>query len=809
MTGLNEIPLQTISKKEKLAIKEGEKVPSWIVDNCNYFSTESQYFISNKAEMLRLLDLVYGEINKEDFEYVTNPFKQDKQNNARIDQKTTGPKQYPAKLRNYNIIKPIVDRVLGEFRSSFKPPTVFAVGPEDVNAYQEARKSYLEKVTYQKVYNELVKQGVIQDERQAQDNKSLQEIQEEFLQSFSKERAKDGQQALKWMMRALDIESKVLEMLFFYTVFGETYSFKDINHDDVYYEAVSPLSINVIGWNGRGYAEDAVAVVREDSVPITEIFDRWREKLVKTYGEEIIDNLYQSTNLSSNAINAYVYDDHFVRQATVDYHYEASGMSIVEHITWKSQERRGILTYIDDFGQIRETTVDEDYKLNKAAGDIDIEWIPEGEWWQARRIKAKADNAGKLPDLYLDWGPGEVQRNEINNTSVCKLPYNGVTSSYIPGVIDSKVKIGEPYQALYNIFHFHFELALARNKGKVLLFPLGLVPDGKGWDPGRFFDTMHAFAVAFFNEQADKAIQALQAIKEIDLSLSQYMADMWQFMNEIKNEYWDAVNMNRQRYGDVTGNDGKAVTNQAVYRSALGDLDWIRRFEQFLDKDYDGLLDYAKVAWIDGKQAFYSTSDGYTEMMKIEGLNFMEREFGVFTSSASRDKEKVDFLKNTLLQPMAQNGATPATLIKVLKEDNLHRIEDLIEKGERIQRRMMEQMQQAEAENEQQKMQAEMADKEADRQLERDLADLKAAVDIEKALIMSDSFNAAEGDTDGDGMTASEEIAKRSRERQSDLYGRLLDRRNYQLQRDKMQLDREKMRTQERIAKENKNRYDK
>jgi hypothetical protein len=49
-------------------------------------------------------------------------------------------------------------------------------------------------------------------------------------------------------------------------------------------------------------------------------------------------------------------------------------------------------------------TVDDDYKLNKEAGDIDIEWIPEGEWWQTRRIKAKVIESNDLPDLYLDWG---------------------------------------------------------------------------------------------------------------------------------------------------------------------------------------------------------------------------------------------------------------------------------------------------------------------------------------------------------------------------------------------------------------------
>ena len=45
----------------------------------------------------------------------------------------------------------------------------------------------------------------------------------------------------------------------------------------------------------------------------------------------------------------------------------------VWHVVWKGEARRGVLTYMNESGFVTTRIVDETYKLNREAGDINIE----------------------------------------------------------------------------------------------------------------------------------------------------------------------------------------------------------------------------------------------------------------------------------------------------------------------------------------------------------------------------------------------------------------------------------------------------
>ena len=97
-------------------------------------------------------------------------------------------------------------------------------------------------------------------------------------------------------------------------------------------------------------------------------------------------------------------------------------------------------------------------------------------------------------------------------------------------------------------------------------------------------------------------------------------------------------------------------------------------------------------------------------------------------------------------------------------------------------------------------------------QLRLQEANIKAETEIQKALIMADSFNAKEGDADADGVAESDEIYNRYMDRLNEVRDRYRnanqDQNINRLEQQKMQLAKEKMKTDIEIAKTNKNKYD-
>ena len=116
--------------------------------------------------------------------------------------------------------------------------------------------------------------------------------------------------------------------------------------------------------------------------------------------------------------------------------------------------------------------------------------------------------------------------------------------------------------------------------------------------------------------------------------------------------------MNRQRFGDVKASDGKGVTEQAVYRSAVISAELNRKYEKFEEKEYKGLLDLSKLAFINGKKGKYINSDKRQALLDINPDNLIyltETSFGVFVANSAQHEKDLELMKQYAFS-MAQNG---------------------------------------------------------------------------------------------------------------------------------------------------------
>jgi hypothetical protein len=727
---------------------------------------------------------MYENENENKYSYLTNPYN------------TNNPKylRYPAKLKHYSIIAPIIQHYLGEKRAMPHNLTVVSTNPDVLTERKEALNALLKKALEQKFINELNNQG-LETGMPTQPVDNVSKIKDDFELSWNDRRSILGQEAYDYIVNNLSLKDQYVSQKYDWLVAGRVVSYKTVNHNDVLREVIDPRHYIPVGLDSTSpFFEDATAGVCIRYWNAATIINRFREKLT---AEQIQVILNLETKFVSS-VNEKVYAGKFTSNSTGNYMTVNNGSIPVEHIVWMSVECRKLLKYVDALGVEREMLVSEDYKLEKDKGDLEVIELWENQWWEVWRIVDDFSNPdSKNGYIYLDWGVGEVQRNDIDNTSICKLPYNGRVWGERATMLNSVVKDLVPYQELYDVLHYRFELTLAKSKEALLLFPLQAVPRFNGWDYDRFMYSIGAFSIAFFDASDKDVKAALQAMKSVDMALANYMNTYWSLMLQLKDEAWDRVGMNRQRYGDTRASDLKGVNQQAIYQSSLITKNLTETFNRYEEVEGAGLIDYSKYAWIDGKKGTYINSDDRRRFIEINGVDFLESNFDTFIKSSFAEKEKLEAMRN-LAQSVAQNSGNIGDIAEVLDANNFASLKRILKESDKAQKEFEASMQQQQAESQKYAADQTLKAEQIRDERERYKIDKNAETDIEVALITSDSFNAGK-DENANEVDDSQEIVDRWRDRQLERE-RLVEEKRANFA--KEQLAREKMQNDLKISKE-------
>ena len=774
-------------------ISSSKKTEEYINDMADFYIGQNNMIANEKTELQILYDAAQGIIDSDDYKYVTNPLNTANQNFQR----------FPAKLKNYDIIKPIISSFIGETSKREHGASVTVANPDAQDRRKEELSKAMEKIMSQTIINEINNLGV-DSGMPSQETQSTEEAQAEFEENYDDKRAIVGQEALDYIKHSVNLDQKVLQLMYDWIVAGRIFTFKEPRYDEVIYNVIDPRDISVIGWGNNTYAEDAEAIVVSYKVTGNELLGRFYEEIrehkeKKDILKYIDQQMFESNSMGHDTVNmsSHRFDTRDNTNSSLSI--ESTGNITLYHVVWNTITKVYILHYESELGELKEMYVDDSYTLDKANGDIELEEIYICEWYENYRIDDK---------FYIDGGRGLAQRHMLNNMASCKLPYNGVLFGYRLSQVDSKVKQMLSYQMLYNIFHYRWELLLAKNKEKIMALPLGMIPDGggRGWDEDKFFYFMEAMNFMVYDETAPNAQQFIQGIKAVDMSLGQAMDKMWNNLLAIKQECWDLIGMNRQRYGDTYASDGKGNTEQAIFRSAILTAPMYFQFDKFLEQDYKGLLDVSKIAYSDGKKAAYVNSDEKTAWFEVAGdeiVDFMESEFNIFARNSIFEQEKIDKAENLILT-MGQNGMTPDTMLEVLDSSNMSKMKRYVKEGLAAERGFQQQLQEQQAQTAQMQVEAEKAKQDSKNATDIEVARIQANAKMQSAITSSQESGVEElvEDTinlESNAVANTESaLAKKDATRQKTASQNKND-----------QIKREQMANQIAIAKENKNRYDK
>ena len=661
--GSNKIPQQKLSLKKKNTKWREACVEAYIDLSTAGYSERRDWLKS-------LYDYYNGVIDDADYRYVLKPYGKTRDN-------------FPSKMRNYPIIKPIIDLLLGEKSKRPLNYTVTVQNSDAITIKKQAKMQLMLQNFQQQFVNQMNASG--EDTGVPSQEVELPEhIAKMFESTYNDQRAIKGQQALNYILQSQEIYDKFQKAWFHFLISGEVYTYRGVRSNEPFYDVLNPLDVDYDMDPDLDFVEDGDWALVRKYVHASTIIDHYRDYL----DESQILRLENPENASMDSyltVSSRADDREMYRERLIE----------VVNVYWKSRKKIGFLRYEDpDTGEIEEVEIQEGFKLPQefkdSGAELEWEWI--NQVWEGTRIDG---------NMYVNIQPVENQRTSMDNPSKCKLPINGRKYSDLNSRNISLVSLGIPYQLNYNIYKYRLELSIAKSKDIVAQFDINMIP--KKWDLDKFMYYVEGTGIAWvdYNKEGIQLSPQHQSVLDMSIkTIAQYI----QLLESIMLEWEKVSGVNRQRQGQVGAYEGKATSQQAIVQSSHITEDLFRKFSRLEQRDMQALLDYSKEAWIAGKKGMYVMSDGTPEFFDLESLNHMESEYGIFVSDSGKDQDKLDTLKQ-LAQSMVQNGVPASTIAEMVDADSFSQIKEKIKNAEAQQQQLQQAQQEAEQQAQQQQAQ--------------------------------------------------------------------------------------------------------
>ena len=370
----------------------------------------------------------------------------------------------------------------------------------------------------------------------------------------------------------------------------------------------------------------------------------------------------------------------------------------------------------------------------------------------------------------------------------------------------SIIKLVTPYQIMRNIFAYHREMVIAKNKMLLLLMPESLIAS----DTEDKIYKMAADGILLVDDTEDTNSLKMQQIRLLNANMGDYITQLTNLMESTKLEAREMVDMNMQRYGDIAQSAGAATTKEAITRSSMGMVILVQMFDEFRKTDYNRDLDYCKLAYIDGLDTSYWDELGRRRFISLDVESFVSSDYSTTVRNDAKELDKVQQLRQWAFSA-AQNGDLDMAMAAI-SGDNVTQIKATVDKFMQIKRQHEEQMQQMEQMMKQEELQAKLQEIAAKGEQDRLTEELKYSYELQLKYVDVDMSMLATNSNDADAKNRISMMAEDNK--------RNLEQQRIQLEREKLIADnyskaadrdvkRHQIDTQLQIAKANKNRYDK
>lgn len=786
--------------RQKLPLsKKGKK---WQEDCVNYIIGEGNVTSGGNStsyygELQTYYNLYNSIFDEKDFKSITNPFKVED--------------GFPATPHDFNIVRPKVDLLIGE---ETKRPLNFRVirtSQEATSEMQEKEKQMILQYIEAAITARMSPEEAQQFQQQLQSGEIMppEQIAKYMDKDYKDIVENTAYHSLTYLREKLDLDNEFIKGWKDGLISGREIYYVGVLNAEPYAERVNPICFSYDKSPDLEFIEDGSWCCRKMRMPITEVYDRYYDKLEEKDLDKL-EEMIGSTpgrNLGDRSpidmgIQLRIYDNPI---------FEGSGKSLVNvwHCCWKSFKKIFYVTTTDDAGQPQINIVDETYQPVGNEVSIESDWII--EVWEGYR-------AGS--DLYFGIQPIEYQHVSIDNPNSQKLPYCGAIYSNTNSKPRSLVSILKPLQYMYIVLWYRLELAIARDKGKVVNMDITQIPKSMNISPAKWMHYLSSVGVNFINpyeegwnipgREGGKPAQFNQ-ITALDLTMSNVIAEYIQLMDKIEELAGTISGITQQREGAVSSSEMVGNVERSVVQSShiTEPLFWVHN--QCKRRVLNMLLNTAKGVWEEtGKQKLqYIFDNGERAFLDITPKFYYE-DMDVFVSDTSKDLQNIQKLQQ-LIQPAMQNGASLLEAAEILTNDNFNIIKQKLKDMQTRQEQIQQQQQEAEAQQQQQLQQMQNEAKQQELMLQ------EAQMDLQRYQIDQDNqtkiavaqINAYRGTEDMDqndnGIPDVAELGKQALEQQKinqDAYNKRYEaKQKREIEDQKIQLEKDKMKHETELQK--------
>ena len=696
-----------LSKKDK---QWQQACVNYIIGEGNVVSGGMQK--TDNGELQTYYNLYNSIFDEKDFKRITNPFKVED--------------GFPATPQDFNIIRPKVDLLIGE---ETKRPMNFRVVRTSQEATSELMDQEKEMLMQYMMASITARLG---EEERAEFQQKLENgeiMPPEQIAKYMQRDYKDvientAYHTIAYLREKLMLDNEFIKGWKDGLIAGVEVYYVGVQNDEPYMERVNPLYFSYDRSPDLEFIEDGSWCCRKMRLPVYEIYDRYYNKLEEKdlnrlnemlTGVPVGDMAQHGPVDDFNKITMHIYDNPVLEQ-------KSRYCVNVWHVCWKSFKKIQYVTTQDENGQPQVTICDEFYKKVGTELSIETDWIV--EVWEGYR-------AGS--DLYFGIQPIEYQSVSIDNPNSQKLPYCGCVYSNTNSKPRSLVSILKPLQYMYIVLWYRLELAIARDKGKVINMDITQIPKSMNISPDRWMHYLSSVGVNFINPYDDgwnvpgreggKPAQFNQ-ITALDLTMSNVISEYIQLMDKIEQLAGTISGITEQRMGAVSSNELVGNVERSVVQSShiTEPLFWVHN--QCKRHVLNMLLNTAKGAWqqTGKKKLQYIFDNGERSYIDIQDKFYYE-DMDVFVTDTSKDIENVEKLRQ-LIQPAMQNGASLLEAAEILTNDNFNIIKQKLKEMQQRQEQLQQQQQQAEQEQAVQLQQMQNEQKQQELMLEEARMDL-------------------------------------------------------------------------------------
>ena len=789
--------------QQKLPLKKKDE--KWQHDCVNYIIGEGNIVSdgpthSKFGELQTYYNLYNSIFDERDFKKITNPFKVED--------------GFPATPQDFNIIRPKVDLLIGE---ETKRPMNFRVvrtSQEAASDLMEAQKQLLIQYLQAAITSKMGPEEQQQFQQQLQNGEIMPpEAIAKYMDKDYKDVVENAAyHTIVYLREKLNLDNEFIKGWKDALIAGREIYYVGVLGAEPYAERVNPIDFSFDKSPDLEFIEDGSWCCRKMRLPITEVYDRYYDKLT----EKDLNKLEEMINkVSGNSAGDKDERDlfkgiqlHFYDNPIND---DASSRCVnVWHCCWKSFKKMYYVTTFDQTGQPQIDILDESYIPTGDEISVEQDWII--EVWEGYRCGN---------DLYFGIQPVEYQHVSIDNPNSQKLPYCGAVYSNTNSKPRSLVSILKPLQYMYIVLWYRLELAIARDKGKVVNMDITQIPKSMNITPERWMHYLGSVGVNFINpyeegwnipgREGGKPAQFHQ-ITALDLTMSNVIAEYIQLMDKIETLAGTISGITEQRTGAISTSELVGNVERSVVQSShiTEPLFWVHN--QCKRRVLNMLVNVAKGAWEETgkKKLSYIFDNGERAFIDINEKFYYE-DVDIFVSDTSKDVENIQKLQQ-LIQPAMQNGASLLEAAEILTNDNFNILKQKLKDMQTRQEQLAQQQQQAQAEQEQklqemqnQTKQQELMLQEAQMDLQRYQIDQDNATKIAVAEISA--YRGTENkDVDMNGIPDPVEIANQAIQQQkidSDAYTKRYEaKQKREIENQKIKLEQDKMKHETQLQKQ-------